>query len=271
MLVDFHTHTTGSDGTYTPNTLLNLAKNRKIEILSITDHDCLDGIKSIENIPPEILFVPGIEISAEFPKTLHILGYKINIDDYELNNTLKMLQEYRKSRNYMMIEKMQKFGFNISINELVEEAKGELIGRPHFANLMVKKGYVKTYQEAFDKYLKKGGPLYLDKKRLEPEKAIELIHNAGGVAILAHPYQTGLEGENLEKLVKKLKSHGLDGIEVYYSKHTPRMIEEYETLAKKFDLLITAGSDFHGKNKPDIELGMEINFKEIKDFIFKLL
>ena len=270
MKIDLHSHTTGSDGTYSPDEIIKLAIDSNIEIFSITDHDTLDGIKRISELPENIFFIPGVEISAEFPKTLHILGYGIDLSHEELNSTLTELQEFRKNRNEKMLKNMEKFGFYITMKELIEEAKGEIVGRPHFANLMVKKGYVKTYQEAFDKYLKKGAPLYMDKKRLEPEKAIELIHKAGGIAVMAHPYQTKLEGKDLEELIKKLKSYGLDGIEVYYSQHTKEMIEEYNYYAKKYDLVKTAGSDFHGKNKPHINLGMEINYNELHPFLCSL-
>ncbi|KAF2956270.1 PHP domain-containing protein [Marinitoga sp. 38H-ov] len=267
MIVDLHSHTTGSDGTFSPDEIINLANENNIEIFSITDHDNIDAIKELSNITEDIFFIPGVEISAEFPKTLHILGYGIDINNKELNNTLKELQDFRKNRNEKMLKNMESFGFYITMEELIEEAKGEIVGRPHFANLMVKKGYVKTYQEAFDKYLKKGAPLYMDKKRLEPEKAIELIHNAGGITVMAHPYQTKLEGNDLEELIRKLKSYGLDGIEVYYSQHTKEMIEEYNYYAKKYELVKTAGSDFHGKNKPHISLGMDIVYNELHDFL----
>ncbi|MBO8161184.1 MAG: PHP domain-containing protein [Thermosipho sp. (in: Bacteria)] len=269
MKIDLHVHSTGSDGTYTPKEIINLSLEQNIDIISITDHDTLDGIKELSEIPIEVVLIPGVEISAEFPSTLHILGYGIDINNKTLNKTLKELQEYRKERNKKMLEKFEEFGFHITLEELLVEAKGELIGRPHFASLMVKKGYVNTYQEAFDKYLKKGAPLYMDKKRLDPKKAIELIHEAGGIAVMAHPYQTKLSGVELENLVKKLKSYGLDGIEVYYSQHTEKMVNEYNYLAKKFELIKTAGSDFHGKNKPDILLGLDIPFSEIYDFICK--
>ncbi len=133
-----------------------------------------------------------------------------------------------------------------------------MIGRPHFANLFAKKGYVKSYQDAFDKYLDKGKPLYLNKKRLQPKNAIELILDAEGIPVVAHPYQTKLNDEKLEELVVDLTNYGLMGIEVFYSKHTHDQIRFYQYLADKYGLLITAGSDFHGKTKPDIKLGINV-------------
>jgi len=272
LKVDLHVHSTGSDGTNTPIELINMAISKKLQILSITDHDTLAGIKEIDYLEHKIfnndlVFVPGIEISAEFPTTLHLLGYAFDIKNEKLNQVLETLQEFREERNLKMLQKMQEIGFDITEKELEEEAGGKLIGRPHFASLMVKKRYVKDTQEAFEKYLKRGASIYLDKKRLSYSDSIELITQAGGVVVLAHPYQTQLEGEELEKLVKQLKEAGLAGIEVYYPHHTRKMVEEYKRVAKKYDLFITAGSDFHGKNKMGIELGVDVDEKELSAFL----
>ena len=271
MLIDLHTHTTASDGTFAPNDLIALAKQKKVEILSITDHDAVDGLDELANLPEELVFISGVEISAEFPKTLHILGYGFDEKNQALRKTLNDLQEFRKNRNLKMINKMKKYGFDISWEELKEEAKGEIVGRPHFANIMFRKGYVDTYQEAFDKYLKKGAPLYLNKKRLEPDKAIELILNADGIPVMAHPYQTKLDDKELEKLVKQLKDFGLMGIEVFYSQHSDKQIKQYLEYSQKYDLLITGGSDFHGENKPEIKLGQNVFYNYIFNFLHKVL
>ncbi|ANQ53613.1 phosphoesterase [Thermosipho sp. 1063] len=266
MLVDFHMHTTASDGTFSPESLVKIVEERDIEYFSITDHDTIDGIKKIskEN------FVPGLEISVEYQSTLHILGYGIDLNNKKLIDTLEMLKKYRLERNKIIIEKMQKMGFNITFEEALKEAKGTLIGRPHFASLMVKKGYVNSQKEAFEKYLKKGKPLYENKKRLNIDEAIKIIKEANGIAILAHPYQTTTDNEKLEALIKKLVSLGLDGIEVYYSKHTNIMIQTYEKLSQKYNLVKTAGSDFHGKNTPDIHPGIDVKLKDIETFISRV-
>ncbi|MGB9866052.1 PHP domain-containing protein, partial [Fervidobacterium gondwanense] len=163
--------------------------------------------------------------------------------------------------------------------EIKKIAKGKAIGRPHFARLMVEKGYVQTIDEAFRNYLKDGGPLFVEKKRLKPQEAIELIKEAGGIAILAHPYQVLKDGlpypiadgvENLESFIRYLISKGLDGIEAYYSTHLPKQTEELLSIAKKYDLLITAGSDFHGDNRPNVKLGMNVPFKTVGKFLSKL-
>lgn len=273
MFVDLHVHSTVSDGTEKPSDLLKKAKNISLELFSITDHDNISGSKLIYNGKRDdsICFITGVEISAEFKNTLHILGYNFDIENKALNETLGNLQEYRLKRNERMIKNMNDSGFKTSMEELLNISGGEQLGRPHFARLMLEKGFVKSYQEAFDKYLKKGAPFYMDKKRLSPEDSIKLIKNAGGISVLAHPYQTKLEGENLEKLIKKLKSQGLDGIEVFYSLHSEKMTEEYLSYAKKYDLAATSGSDFHGENKKNIKLGMNTPFAYLKDFIKKII
>jgi len=338
MLIDLHTHTTGSDGSYIPIEVFKSAMKKKIEILSITDHDTLDGVKSLlkeltessedsslNSVPNRfaengsrntsskpsmdeaclwqalddgpwtclfsasrilgfsdsrffkelsdldiLVFIPGVEISAEFPKTLHILGYGLDINNKELNSTLKELQNYRLNRNKRMVENMNNLGFEISLEELQKKAGGDLIGRPHFAQLMLEKGYVDSYQEAFDKYLKKGAPLYMNKKRLDPDKAIDLILQSGGIPVMAHPYQTKLNDEDLRSLIKELVSYGLKGIEAFYSEHTEEMTSKYLRYAEEFDLLVTAGSDFHGDNKPETDLGMKVPYCFLQKFLYEI-
>ena len=267
ITLDLHAHTTYSDGTYTPHELITHALEKGCEYIAITDHDNFDHIDHIGDIPSNIRYMTGVEISAEYKGTLHILGYDFDPLHPELRDTLQTLQEARYNRNVNMLEKMAEQGFHISMQELHEESKGGMVGRPHFANLMLAKGYVKNYQEAFDKYLAKGMPLYMDKKRLEPKEAIRLILAAGGIPVLAHPYQTKLEGEKLEALIAELTSYGLQGIEAYYSRHTKEQIKEYLGYAKKYGLLVTAGSDFHGGNKADIELGMDVPHVHLLPFL----
>lgn len=144
MKIDLHTHTTISDGTLTPDQIIKHAVNLRLEVLSIIDHDAIDAFEEISEIPENILLIPGIEISAEFPKTLHILSYGFDSSNQELRSALKDVQEFRKNRNNNMLKNMDKEGFHISMQELLKEAKGEIIGRPHFASLMVKKGYVSS-------------------------------------------------------------------------------------------------------------------------------
>lgn len=267
VILDLHTHTTYSDGTYTPHELIRHAVEKGCEYISITDHDNFEHISHLGDIPENIHYISGVEISAEFKTPLHILGYGFDPEYAELKDALYFLQEARRKRNEAMLENMAKEGFHISKEELYEESRGGIVGRPHFANLMLAKGYVKSYQEAFDKYLAKSRPFYMDKQRLDPKEAIRLILAAGGIPIMAHPYQTQLEGSDLEKLIAELRSFGLRGIEAYYSQHSKEQTKKYLDYAKKYDLLVTAGSDFHGGNKPDIDLGMNVSRVHLLPFL----
>ncbi len=281
MFIDFHTHTTASDGTYKPEDLVKKAKSAGIEIIAITDHDTVSGFNEINNEfdeDPSICVVKGVEISAEYPTdSLHILGY--DFKDFEtVGHVLNELIDYRNRRNDMILQKMNDIGFAASMEELKKIAKGKAIGRPHFARLMVEKGYVKSIDEAFQKYLKDGAPLFVEKKRLKPEEAIELIKNAGGIAIMAHPYNIvdGLpllpqgSPESLEGYIAKLVDLGLDGVEAFYSTHTMSQTDELLRIAKKYNLLTSAGSDFHGENRPSVRIGMNTPYKYLKKFLSRL-
>ncbi len=280
MLVDFHTHTTCSDGTLEPDELVKKAKLIGIEVLAITDHDTICAFREIDDMYEDdldITVIRGVEISVEYPTdSLHILGYNIK-DTESMGKVLDELIDYRNKRNELILEKMNKLGFHATMKELRQIAKGDAVGRPHFARLMVEKGYVGSMDEAFDKYLKDGGILFVEKKRLKPQEAIELIKKTGGIAVLAHPYDI-LSGKNseeddmtfLENFIKKLVDYGLDGVEAFYSRHSQNQTIDLIRIARKYDLLITAGSDFHGLNRESVNLGMNVSYKLIKNFLSRL-
>jgi len=257
-LIDLHTHSTASDGTLTPEELVLLAKKEGLEALALTDHDTTEGLKLAYEtaLKIDLPFLCGIEISVKYenPGHFHLLGYFLKPEIPELQSTLKLLQEARNKRNEKMIEKLQALGIPITMEELKEIAKGE-IGRPHIANLLVKKGVVKNFNEAFDKYLKKGAPAYVPKALLSPEEAINLVLKAKGVPVLAHPVSLKLSYFDLKNYLKELKKFGLMGVEAYYTEHTKEFTEILLEYAKEFEFLVTGGSDFHGANKPDIKLG----------------
>ncbi|MCX7654190.1 MAG: PHP domain-containing protein [Fervidobacterium sp.] len=277
MLVDLHTHTTSSDGTLTPESLVRKAKLIGLEVLAITDHDTISAFYELGNIFEDdlgIKLLRGVEISVEYPTdSLHIIGY--NFKDIDaIGKVLNELLEYRNKRNEIIIQKMNEMGFSATLEEIKQIAKGEAIGRPHFARLMANKGYVRSIDEAFEKYLRDGGLLFVEKRRLKPKEAIDLIKNAGGIAILAHPFEI-LRAKNtneddlsyIERLILKLVDYGLDGIEVFYSTHTPSQTNDLLKIARKYDLMITAGSDFHGDNRPSVKLGMDIPYKLLSKFL----
>jgi predicted metal-dependent phosphoesterase TrpH len=203
-----------------------------------------------------IEFVDGIEISAEYsPGTMHILGYFINIDCAELKTQLEELKRARDKRNPEIASRLQSLGIDISYEEVESLAGNEIVGRPHFARLMLDRGYVDSIQDAFDRFLAKGAAAYIEKKRLSPADSIALIHKARGVAVLAHPYQLKLSSlEELNLLVKELAAMGLDGIEAIYSRHSLEQRDMYAEMAERHNLLITGGSDYHGTYKPDIRI-----------------
>jgi len=261
-LIDLHTHSTASDGTLSPEELVYLAKKEKLQALALTDHDTIDGLKPAYKTAKEVdlPFLCGIEISIKFegPGHFHLLGYFLEPKIPKINEVLLKLKKAREERNKKMIEKLNNLGIRITLEELKEIAQGE-IGRPHMANLLVKKGIVKSFEEAFQKYLKKGAPAYVPKALLLPEEAIKLILEAKGVPVLAHPVTLKLNLLELKNYIKKLKDFGLMGIEVFYPEHTTDFTKFLMEFAKELGLLLTGGSDFHGKNKPDIKLGKGLN------------
>ncbi len=258
--VDLHTHSTASDGTYAPSDVVKLAKENGLSALALTDHDTIAGIAEAAATALEIGidFIPGIEISAEFPSpgTLHILGYGVDPDNQNLRDLTTTLIAGRDDRNPKIVNKLNELGFAITMDEVDAEAGGVVIGRPHIAAVMLKKQYVKSIKEAFDKYLAQGAAAYFDKERLTPRRAIEYIHSSGGVAVLAHPIQLRTTNDaQLDRTIKDLIDLGLDGIEVYHSDHREEQVRRYRELARQYDILQTGGSDFHGRNKPAISLG----------------
>lgn len=258
-MIDLHTHSNASDGTLSPSQLIDFAINNGITHLGMVDHDTADGIEEASEYSKykNIKFAYGVEISAEFKeKTMHILGYHINYKDEGLNKKLKILKEAREERNPKILKKLNELGFKISFDEVQKVAEGKVIGRPHFAKVMVQKGYVSTTQEAFDKYLAKGGSCYVDKFRFEPKNAIEIIRESGGFAVLAHPLSLKLDYEEITKVVFELKNYGLEGIECFYRNHTEEDEKKLLSIAKELNLLVSGGSDFHGSNRPTIFIGI---------------
>ncbi len=258
-MIDLHIHTTASDGSMTPAEVVHLARSQGLQAIAITDHDTIAGNSQALETGRRLDFevIPGVEISADAPfGSLHIVGLFIDPEDDSLESVLKDLRDYREQRNRKMIRRLEELGLPLTVEELAREAGGDLIGRPHFAALMVKKGYVKDYREAFDKYLKAGGKAYLDKKRLPADKAIALIRRAGGTAILAHPFTLRQkDADHFEENLRYLIDRGMQGIEVYYSEHSKGDEALFSDIARRYNLLISGGSDFHGEAKPDIQLG----------------
>ena len=257
-LIDLHTHTTASDGSANPEELIARAATKNARAIAVTDHDTVSAISRARAAAHRlgIEFVAGVEISAEYsPGTLHILGYCIDDRSAPLIAKLSELQHARETRNPQIAARLQALGMDISYDEVATLAGNEVVGRPHFARLMVERGYAGSIQEAFDRFLKKGAAAYVAKSRLHPREAVSLIREAGGVAVLAHPYQLSLSSyDEADELIADLAEFGLDGVEAIYSRHNAQQRASYSEIARRHRLLITGGSDYHGSYKPDIDL-----------------
>ncbi len=257
-VADLHMHTNHSDGTLNPTELARLAKDQGVDAVALTDHDTVTGIGELveETNRLGLEAIAGVELSAKFsPGTLHILGYGFDVKG-PIREKLIEFQKARAERNPVIFERLKAMGMPLTLEEVKEisQAKNQ-VGRPHIAKAMEAKGYVKTYAEAFDKYLTKGGPAYVPKAAWSAQDCIDLIHESGGVAVIAHPIQMKLQGMNLREKIKELAEMGLDGLEVIHPDHNAGEQKGFTRLAEEFDLLTTGGSDFHGDHKPGIQLG----------------
>jgi 3',5'-nucleoside bisphosphate phosphatase len=258
QVIDLHTHSTASDGSLTPAALARAAAGAGLRGLALTDHDTVAGIAEaaaearLHGLP----FVTGVEISAQPDRgSLHILGYHVDARHPGLVARLAWLVGRRNERNVRIAEKLCGLGLEVTLDEVRAASGGGVIGRPHFARVMIAKRYVKSDTVAFRKYLDHGGLAYVDKERLGVEECLGLIRAAGGVPVMAHPDQTKAEGEDLERLLRRLVDLGLLGMEVHYPGYSRSRIAEYSALARKYGLVPTGGSDFHGGSKPGCELG----------------
>ncbi len=258
-IFDLHLHTTASDGTMSPAELVRYAQAKGLKVIAITDHDTIEGLPEglQEGKKVGLEVIPGVELSADASSgTMHLLGYYIDPACAELADKLRVLQQARMERNLTMVEKLRGLGLPIALSEVKAAPEEGQIGRPHFAYTMVQKGYAQNIQDAFDRYLGKGRPAYVEKFRFSPAEAIHFIRKAGGITVLAHPFTLKqAEPEDFEALIRELKEKGLDGIEVYYPEHSDGQKRLYRDVAQKYGLVISAGSDFHGLNKDAADLG----------------
>ncbi len=255
--IDLHTHSTCSDGTLHPSEVVKLAKEKGLSAIALTDHDTIDGLhEAIEtgrNIGIEV--ITGIEFSVAGDTEMHLLGLNFNIDCPAITEILDEMIIQREKRNYTVIELLAQLGIYITIDEIHAESTSPITGRSQIAKVMLKKGYVSSIKEAFDKYLAFSRPAFVERSTLSPEEAIDIIHKCGGKAFLAHLNQTGKSDEELYSLLTYLKQCGLDGIEGYYTEYTEDMNFRYRKMADDIGLLLSGGSDFHGTNKDGYEIG----------------
>jgi 3',5'-nucleoside bisphosphate phosphatase len=262
--IDLHIHSTASDGTCSPSEILQIAADIGLRAVSITDHDTLAGSRAALNcpLPDHLNVISGVEVSTQAPDgfmiggSLHILGYGMDVNHGPLQRALDDLQNARDTRIPRIIERLNRAGIPIGMQQVLELVGDGSPGRPHIARAMIEMGVVSDVDQAFDRFLSKGRPGYVDKYRIDCRLALELIRQAGGIPVLAHPYLIpGAKDRDLDDLVKRLCDLGLMGIEVYYPEHPPQAVSYYRELADRFDLVLTGGSDFHGELSPDVRLG----------------
>ncbi len=260
ILVDMHFHSCCSDGSDSPEALARLGRKRGVTVMALTDHDTMSGVKPFLAMSRKlgIRALSGVEISAEYPRTLHILGYNCDPDDKDFQDVLSTIQKHRDERNLAILERLNTLGIDITLEDVQKEAGPGVIGRPHFAYAMIRRGIVHDMQTAFTEYLGRAGKAYVRKVSLSPGETIRAIDRAGGVSVLAHPIQTCPDIRKLAEVVRWLKSMGLWGIECYSGHHNQDQVDTYKSLAAAYGLEITAGSDYHGRGRPDYYLGIAV-------------
>ena len=264
--IDLHVHTTASDGTCLPAEAVELAARQGLTAIAVTDHDTVLGYNEAraagERLGIEV--IPGIEISTKYDRAVHILGYYIDPESKSLEPVLNWIVEDRDKRNRKMAEMMAADGLPVSY-EMMHERYGAVIGRPHFAEMLVELGLAGSVQDAFDRFVEKGQKYYQPRTILPIDQAVEIIVKAGGVPVLAHPFQYRMDDALLRELIEHCMGFGLRGIECRYTGYDEEMVAYLEALAAEYGLIRTGGSDFHGTNKPHIALGRGLGKLSVPD------
>ena len=258
-MIDLHTHTTASDGSCSPAELLRLAKEVSLEALAVTDHDTLAGLPEAQDAAEElgIEFVPGLELACQSPVgTMHMLAYFIDRNNPDLQKLLADMVRSRRNRNPRIVAKLSELGYQMTVAEVQARASSDIVSRLHIALLMVEKGYVRSVDEAFGRFLGIDGAAYVKRQEPAPAEAIETIHAAGGLAVLAHAVHLQATSEKeLNRRIEDLADLGLDGLEVSYPEHGARLTAQLWRICNRLDLAAVGGSDFHGNGKTHIKLG----------------
>lgn len=257
-MIDLHTHSSASDGTLSPIELIELAERKKISAIALTDHDTVAGLSRAREKANElgIRFINGVEIEIAFyPGEFHLLGLDFDAPSVEFLQALSELEKNRSNRNDAIILKLQEAGYDITMDEVRTVAGDSMVGRPHIAQTMIEKKIVKNREQAFDRFLGKGRPFYISKASMQLEDAIRFIHAANGLAIVAHPMSLYLSWGKLYETLEAWKPLGLDGIEAWHPTTRVSHCERLEKMGTGFGYKITAGSDYHGKSRPERTLG----------------
>ncbi|MQA00692.1 MAG: PHP domain-containing protein [Dehalococcoidia bacterium] len=261
-IADFHTHSNCSDGVLPPSEVVDLAAARGVRMLALTDHDTLDGIAQAQAAAeqhPDLTIVPGVELSCEFPgNEVHLLGLFVDTTNPPLARALELMQTAREDRGRAMVERLQDIGVAIEWERVEAMAAGGPPGRPHIARALIEAGAVASIEEAFERYLARGRSGYVERARLGPEEAIELVHRAGGLAVFAHPPFS----DDFEAVAERLAAAGVDAIEVYYRDYPPERVDELAALARRLGLCASGGSDFHAFDRQAERAPGEIAFPD---------
>ena len=255
--IDLHTHSLCSDGSQTPADVVRTAKEAGLTAIALSDHDCIDGVQEAMDAGKAlgVEVIPAVELSAQSDTELHILGYFIDIHNKKLQDMMAYALQVRDERQEEVCRKLNEQGFDITMDELREEANGKVLCRAHFAQIMVRKGYAESVKDAFNRYLSVGCYAYSNRQALTGPEAVSLIHEAGGIAVAAHLHLIKMPDEELKEYLKSLIPYGLDGVEGYYTDYTPDMERRYRAMAEELGLVISGGTDYHGANKPHISIG----------------
>lgn len=283
-MVDLHVHSNRSDGTCSPRELVDYAVKKRLTAFALTDHDTVDGLdeaigyadrlreeaKGSSDTVPEV--IPGIELSTEYEgRDIHIVGLNIDYHNGEFTRYLEDFVASRDKRNRKMCALLCEAGIDISYEKLLEEFPNSVITRAHYARYMMNHGYIKSIKEAFDRYVGDRCPYFVPREKVTPAQAVHLICAAGGIPILAHPILYRMSDARLEKLVVELKAEGLSGIEAIYSTYSASEERQIRRLAEKYNLLISGGSDFHGANKPGLDLGVGYGNLYVHDSVWEAM
>jgi predicted metal-dependent phosphoesterase TrpH len=273
-VIDLHAHSTASDGSDSPAALMALAARQELSAVALTDHDTVEGLAEARAAADEVgvRLVQGCELSCEVGSaTMHLLVYFLSDGPGPLQDRLAGLQEARADRNRRIVDVLQAHGLDVTLEEILTEAGGGSVGRPHVAGVLLRKGYVDSVQDAFDRWLGNGKPAYLDRERLLPAEAIALAHASRAVTVLAHPTSLGYEAPELEEFIAGLAADGLDGMECEYGRYSPETRLRLRSLAERHGLAVTGGSDYHGRYKPDLALGTGLGDLNVPDDLLDAL
>lgn len=271
-MIDLHSHSSASDGILSPADSARYAIEKGLKAWALTDHDTVSGLYDAAKIclQNDIIFVPGIEINVQWPTgEFHLLGLGLQTFSDDLKDVVEKAEEARKNRNLELVEKMNKDGIDVTLEEIESKFTESQIGRPHFAAFMVEKGIVKRRQDAFDRYLNRGRPWYVPHEGIDLDVAVEAIKSAGGVPVLAHPLSLYVSWGKMEEVIAKIRGHGVEGLEAWHPQARLNEGFKLETLARKLNMIVTAGSDFHGLGvRADRHLGKTSGDKKIEDSFY---